>query len=122
MVSLDEVIGRVRAYIQDNVAPYRYSDTEVMYQLNSGIINIVELRPDLFISPPYYRDTVLSTAKFSPPDVGLTPPAEVPIPLFVIEPLCMYVAAHLEIRDDEFAQDGRVASLMQQFRYRLTGR
>jgi hypothetical protein len=43
-----DVITEVRASIQDNVIPYRYSDTEVLRAVNHSLKRIALMRPDLF--------------------------------------------------------------------------
>lgn len=122
MILLTDLVQRVRTYIQDTKAPYRYPDKDVLNYINSGVIDIVSKRPDHFVYRPYLRADVLASSVYTEADLTATIPVRVTIPVQVVEPLSMYVAAHLELRDDEFASDSRVAALFSIYRYNLVGR
>lgn len=52
-----EIIADVRNLAQDTLAPYRYSDTELLGYVNQTLKRIAALRPDLFT---YFGDITLT--------------------------------------------------------------
>ena len=57
-MKLSAVLTEVRRVLQDNTAPYRYSDTYLLGFANQALKRMAVLRPDLFA----YIGTVTCTA------------------------------------------------------------
>lgn len=49
MATYADVIAQARSLLQDLVAPYRYTDTELLVGANDAVKTIRKLRPDTFI-------------------------------------------------------------------------
>lgn len=91
-------INEARAILQDTNAEsgYRYPDSDLLGYLRDGVNLARALRPDIFIGR---YATVL------PDTYVLTDPF--PLPVFYFTAMCQYIAGRAELRDDEFAVDGR---------------
>ena len=96
----DDIIRRVRALLQDETTPFRYSDSQMIDSINDGLDRMVELRPDYFIA-----------AKFDP--TRITAPADVlNIPFRLVYPMTLFTAGYMMLREDEFSTDGRAIALL----------
>lgn len=91
-----------RAYeiLQDDGT--RYPRAQLIAFLNEGIVAVRRVRPDIFVG------------RFGPPlpqvaEATINDP--LPTPDSVFEGLAHYVAGRAELRDDEFAVDGRAMTL-----------
>jgi hypothetical protein len=96
----DEIARRVRALLQDETVPYRYTDAQLIDSINDGLDRMVELRPDYFISVDFVPTRI----------TALVDALEVPWRL--IYPMTLFTAGYMMLRDDEFATDGRAAALV----------
>ena len=96
----DEVIRRVRALLQDETTPFRYSDSQMIDSLNDGLNRLVDLRPDEFIG-----------VSFDPARVAALVDT-LDVPWKFIHPLTVFVAGYMMLREDEFATDGRAVALI----------
>lgn len=95
-----DVMVRARDILQD-VAGVRYLDADLMRYITDAQRRARALRPDLFIG-------ALST-----PLAEVTDPNEtLSVPDQFLEAFAFYVAGRAEIRDDEYAVDGRAAQLL----------
>lgn len=102
------VAAEVRRVLQDELAPYRYPDPDVLTSLNIGLWDAKRLRPDLFLGadPPQY--------------------AALDATAFAVDPqyrsaFVFYVAGRLALRDAEQAQDDRATTMLGAFTGALTG-
>jgi len=96
----DEVIRRVRALLQDETVPFRYSDSQMIDSINDGLDRMVELRRDYFIN-----------VSFVP--ARITVPADVlEVPWNLIYPMTLFTAGYMMLREDEFSTDGRANALL----------
>lgn len=93
-------ITRAREILKD--AGTRYPTTELVDYLNEGIAEIRRVRPDLFIG-----GYAVGLPQVDPLD--LDEPLPTPDSVFVA--LAQYVAGRAEWRDDEWAVDGRAATM-----------
>jgi hypothetical protein len=108
-MALDTVADYVRdarVLLQDTVADYRYSDSELVEALNLGLLEIRRLRPELVrsyfrTSLPTYSSTAMSTA------VSMDYQYRVP--------LLYYICGHAQLRDDENTQDARATIFLNKF-------
>lgn len=96
-----DVIAEAQVYLSDR-AGTRYLEADLIRYVRQGYHKAVTLRPDLLIYG--YSDTAPTLA---------TTGATVPLPDHVLEALSYYVAGRAELRDDEFAVDGRAMTFKQ---------
>lgn len=97
-------IERAREILQD-AAGIRYPDAQLVAYLNEGIVAVRRVRPDIFIGQ--YTTPVPQIT-----EATLTSPLPTPDSLF--QGLAEYIAGRAELRDDEFAVDGRAMILREQ--------
>lgn len=97
---VSHLLGRVREILQDQDGT-RYPQTELLGYMGDAVIEARSIRPDLFVG------------RYATPIVDVTDPAAAfPLPDQFFPAVCFYVAARAELRDDEFAVDGRAAMLL----------
>lgn len=109
MATLETVqnyIDRARVLLQDQVAPYRYADSELVEDMNLGLLEIRRLRPDLMAGyfttqPPSYSSTSPTAA------VDVDPQYRVA--------LLYYLCGQAQLRDTEDVQDNRAVVFMNKF-------
>lgn len=94
-----------RAYeiLQDNGT--RYPRAQCLAYLNEGIAAIRRVRPDLFIGQYTAPLPQVTDGTINDP---------LPTPDSVFEGLAHYIAGRAELRDDEFAVDGRAMTMKAQ--------
>lgn len=109
--TIGDIIGEARVFIQDTeAATQRNSDEELLEYLNNGIYEIRRLRPDFFVNifetdVPQYTTAQLTT--------------EYPLDGQTTQALAYFIAANEQVKDDEYAVEGRAAGLMALFRQNL---
>lgn len=96
-----------RRLLQDQYAPYRYPDADLVDALNIGLMEARRLRADLFLPSfdiPFFdaSGTINVTAK-------------VPMDPMYRSSLVYYIVGRAQLRDDEPTTDARAASLMNKF-------
>lgn len=99
-----DYIADARVLLQDTVSVYRYSDAELIENLNLGLLEMRRLRPDLMIasfsgSIPKYTlssQTVACDAMYRPA-------------------LLYYICGQAQLRDDETTQDSRATVFLNKF-------
>lgn len=99
-----DYIADARVLLQDTVSTYRYSDAELIENLNLGLLEMRRLRPDLMIasfngSIPKYTlttQTVACDAMYRPA-------------------LLYYICGQAQLRDDEATQDNRATIFLNKF-------
>lgn len=106
MATLEKVgdyVSGARRLLQDQEAPYRWTDQEMIEALNFGLLESRRLRPDLFIgrldAVPSYENTS-ETVVFDPQ---------------FRTALLYYVAGHVGLPDVESAQDAKAAEYKNKF-------
>ena len=114
MAELDTVqdyVTKSRTLLQDLIAPYRFSDTELVGNLNAAILDTRRIRPDLFLQ--YFT----------------TPYSNTPLPFFVssdmsamvgFEPmyrmaLVYHMTGYTLLQNQENVDDARGASFLQRW-------
>lgn len=95
-----DVIARVRDIVQDEDG-VRYTDAELLRYISDAQRRGRSVRPDLFVGS--YGDPILEIT-----DVN----TDLYLPDQFVEATALFVAGRAEIRDDEFAVDGRAAQLV----------
>lgn len=95
-----DVILRARDILQDAEA-VRYSDADLMRYISDAQRRARAIRPDLFVGS---YDTSIDEIT----DVE----TDLVVPDHYVEAMGLYTAGRAEIRDDEYAVDGRAAQLL----------
>lgn len=102
-----DVFSRVREVLND-AAGARYTDPQLFGYLNDAVIEARSIRPDIFIG------------QYAAPIVDVTDPeADFPLPDQFFPAVCFYVSGRAELRDDEFAIDGRAMTLLSAYGKKL---
>ena len=106
--TVQAVIDRVQQLLND-ARGVRYPPEQLRAHIVDAIVEARSVRPDLFVDEYTVPlpDTLLQG------DV-------LPLPDQFFASVCMYVAGMAELRDDEFAVDGRAMTLQQMFARKLT--
>lgn len=99
--TVQDGIDRVLQILQDEEAS-RYPQDQVLSHFVDVVAEARSIRPDLFVG-----------AYATPLPVALAPADPFPLPGQFFNAACMFVVGALELRDDEFAVDGRAALLLQ---------
>lgn len=101
--TVEKLISESRVLLQDTVAPYRYSEQDLIQALNIAVLEARRLRPELFLnvftSLPYYSsgsDAFGIDAMYRPSFV-------------------YYMVGRMQLRDNEETQDARATVLMNKF-------
>ena len=100
-------VAQTRVLVQDAVAPYRYSDNEILAALSLGMLEARRLRPDLFVGR---ADAV--------PSFIATSDAVVFDPQYR-SALVYYAAGHVTLRDAEASATERSVAFMNKFAAQL---
>lgn len=98
-----DYVRETRTLLQDQVAPYRYLDTELVSALNLGLLAARKLRPDLFLG-------VTSVPSYSAVD-GTVVVMDQQYRL----PFVYFMTGHAQLRDEEDTQDSRAAAFLGKF-------
>lgn len=98
MTTLAGFRGRVRALLQDESSPYRYSDSQILVETNGAVSRLLNIRPDAFVA-----------YNFAPAAVAADGDT-LPVPAALETYLVHVVAGELLRRDAEHAsaERGRV--------------
>lgn len=104
LATVGDYINDARVLLQDLISPYRYTDAELMQNINRGLLEIRRLRPDLMITnfggdiPAYSAsgDTVVLDQQYR-------------------VALLYYVCGQAQLRDEENVQDARATVFINKF-------
>lgn len=119
--TIDDAVLEARLLVNDAVAPYRNSDNTVVAYLNSGLRALYTLRPDAFIGN--FSAGILTTVQiptYTSADLGTSTAFPADDKMF-FNPVVAYVAARIELGDDEFTDTARSSQLMAAFVQQLQG-
>jgi hypothetical protein len=115
---VSELLDRVRQVLQDQDAGgYRYPTSDLVGYLNDFVLEARRLRPDLFVGA-YHADLPVISQD------NATDYTTVAFPLPVMSCFVAavhYVAGRAEVRDDEYAANGRASSFLQAATQMLMG-
>jgi hypothetical protein len=92
----------------------RYTDEDLISDMNSAVSMTKMLRPDAFILGE-------ALPEFTVADVNTSPATDFPLPDIFYQSFVYYLAGNAELRDDEFAVDNRAMTLLAAYRRNLTG-
>jgi hypothetical protein len=112
--SIDDALTDARVILNDS-AGERYTDAQLVSDFNNAISQTKMLRPDVFKLGEVLPEIAVA-------DLGLTPtPTDFPLPEIFYQSFVYFLAGNAELRDDEFAVDGRAMTLLAAYRRNLTG-
>ena len=106
LTAAQHYIDEARRLIQDEVAPYRYSDASMLDALHLGMLELKRLRPEVF-----FGTSIPGTST-----VGST----ITIDESCQTALVYFLAGHVQLNDDEPSQDQRGAAFINKFNSSLT--
>ena len=104
--NVSQYIVETRTLLQDVIAPYRYSDLELLSTLNMGLMAAYRIRADLFMGLP----------SSSIPAYVVNDTTLVPFDAMYRTALVHYMTGHAQLRDEEDTQDSRAIALMSAFK------
>ena len=107
--TIGDIVTDARVILNDTSGD-RYTDAHLISDLNYAFSTTKGIRPDLFIlgeALPEYTTADLAE--------------DFPLPEIVTQSFVYYLAGNAELRDDEFAVDGRAMTLLAAYRRELTG-
>lgn len=116
MPALDTVgqyLEESRRLLQDEIAPYRYPDDDLVDALNIALLEARRLRADLFLP--------LFTLEWFDPAAAIatTKAKKVTIDPMYRQSIVYYIVGRAQLRDDESTTDARAASLITKFTAQL---
>jgi hypothetical protein len=113
MATVSEILRNVRAIIQDEQTPFRYSDTDLVQYLNEGLAAMYRIRPDLMVGQGWAAE-----ARYSlPADAATDLPALVSEWYFA--PLVDWISGRAFMRDTQYAEGGVAVALFDKMRAAL---
>jgi hypothetical protein len=102
--TVQALLDEARGHLNDRESPVRYSDDDLLTYYNDALQEIRQKRPDAFF-----------LSLLTPLVEASDPTTNVPVDSMFYPAIVYYITATAELRDDEFAVDGRVAGLLKQF-------
>ena len=111
--SIDDALTDTRVILNDSAGD-RYTDDQLVSDFNNAISQTKLLRPDVFKLGEALPEIAVA-------DLGLDPATDFPLPEIFYQSFIYYLAGNAELRDDEFAVDGRAMTLLAAYRRNLTG-
>jgi hypothetical protein len=111
--SIDQALVDARVILNDTAGD-RYTDADLISDMNSAISMTKMIRPDAFVLGE-------ALPEFTVADLGQVPETDFPLPEIFYQSFVYYLAGNAELRDDEFAVDGRAMTLLAAYRRNLTG-
>lgn len=114
-----DLLTEAREILQDTVeAQYRSSDVVLIAKLNQALQEVNRLRPDAFFDT---FDGAAGTDTVVPEVTEGTLGSNFPIPMLFFTAIVNYIAGSCDLKEDEFATDGRAAALLASFRNMIIG-
>lgn len=121
--TIDDSLFEARTIVNDTQVPFRNPDTTLLIYLNTALRAVYAVRPDAYIGD-FSSGVITNNAvmTYDATDLGLVPATPFPVDdrLF-FSPVVAYIAARIEIQDDEFTESARSAQLMASFVQQLQG-
>jgi hypothetical protein len=106
--TVQKIVDECRRLLQDQVVPYRYPDVDLVAALNSAMLEVRRLRPDLLLP-------LFEIPEYSAGSMG----AAVTIEPMYIPAVVYFIVGHAQLRDDEPTMDQRAAAFKQSFAAKL---
>jgi len=111
--NIDDALRDARVILNDEAGD-RYTDEDLISDMNSAISMTKMLRPDVFKLGE-------ALPEFTTADLNQNPATDFPLPDIFYQSFVYYLAGNAELRDDEFAVDNRAMTLLGAYRRNLTG-
>jgi len=105
--TVQDYVKAARVLLQDQVAPYRYPDTDLVQALSFAMLEARKQRPDLFLNSAPQNYTIVDTTK-------------VAVDIQYRVAILYYVCGTAQLRDDENTQDSRAAGFLAKFSSAMT--
>jgi hypothetical protein len=114
---VSDLLDRVRQVLQDqDQNGFRYPTSDLVGYLNDAVTEAARIRPDIFIGG--YTKNLPQVTTLGGTDYSTV---KIPLPDTYFTSLVGYVAGFAEMRDDEFAVDGRASTFLNSFTQKLMG-
>lgn len=107
--TVSELVAAARTLLQDTVEPYRYADSLLLQGLNLSLLEARRIRPDMFLTAPS------AVSSYSTVDA-----TSVDIDQQYRSAVLYYMVGHVQLTDNEDAQDQRSVSFLNKFLGQLT--
>jgi len=105
LTTVEHYVDMARRILQDTVEEYRYEDQIYLDGLNTGLLEMRRIRPDLFAS-----DFTAAVSSYSTVDS-----TAVSVDEQYRLALVHFICGHVQLTDDEATQDSRAAWFQRQF-------
>lgn len=114
--TVQDYTKEVRRILQDTVAPYRYTDDNMLSAINLGLLEARRLRPDLFMNATYMQTNASSSPlRSSVPSFNAVGTTAVPMDPQYRVALVYYMCGQVQIMDEETTQDARATVFLNKF-------
>jgi hypothetical protein len=110
LATVQDYVTAARMLLQDKSVPYRYSDVDLLFALNTGLVEARKLRPDLFN---------LSGNCNEVDSYAVVDTTAVTFDAQYRMALVYYICGIAQLRDDESTQDTRAGGFLGMFRSSL---
>ncbi len=120
--AVSDYIAGARSLLKDLVAPYRYSDDDIVMSLNQAFYEIARIRPDILLDAIYTTrvlksrsvsaQSIPSFSTASPSDIVVLPPP-------YRTPVLYYIVGAAQLKDTEDTQDERATIFLNKFTVQL---
>lgn len=109
LATVSDYVAAVRVLLQDETAPFRYSDSSIVLALNMAMFDVQRLRPDLFMNltavPSF---TVVDSTAVSMDEAYRNA-------------VVYLTSGFVQLRDEEATQDARAGAFLAGGRSQLIG-
>lgn len=114
-----DLLTEAREILQDTESDtYRNTDEVLIAKLNQALQEINRLRPDAYIDT---FDELVDTDTEVPEVTTGNLSDTFPIPMLFFTAVINFIAGSCDLKEDEFATDGRAAALLAAFRNMVIG-
>jgi hypothetical protein len=104
--TIGDAISEARVILQDKIAPYRYTDSELISIFNNALYEMKRLRPDAWLGSYGKEITLYNETQFA---------LQIPFPSILFQATVFFIVGYAELRDDEFSADSRAIALLGAF-------
>lgn len=113
LATLGQYLEEARRLLQDEIAPYRYPQDDLIDALNIGLLEAMRIRADLFL--PLFQIPWLDPTKTTTTDLN----KPVTLDPMYRPALVYYIVGRAQLRDDEPTTDQRAGALLTKFTTQL---
>lgn len=110
LATVQDYVTSARVLLQDTVAPYRFSDAQLLVALNLAILEARRIRPDLFLSS---FDAI--------PSYSAVDTTAVAVDLQYRPAVLYFIVGYTEFTNAEETSDQRGSALIDRFTSQLVG-